>query len=228
MTAKAHTKYPFVAAQMRNLQHLTNAEIAAQLRCSQNVVRECRRGFGAAGRSGWSEERAQRCKEMWLAGNSASKIACTLGGLTRSAVIGKVHRMGLSGRATSKPHNSYIRKSRPTKAPRPNPPAPSAVMAILCDGLPIPTPAEFDVPRISFSHLNEDGNKHCRWPCLESVAGVPQDQPLFCGLKPIPGQSYCPTHYVRARIPVQPRRREADVVRLVPRETVESEKLQVA
>ena len=49
----------------------------------------------------WSEERVAVLKKMWLDGNSASEIAKELGNITRNAVIGKVHRLGLSNRDTS-------------------------------------------------------------------------------------------------------------------------------
>ena len=53
---------------------------------------------------GWTDERVELLKKLWQDGLSASQIAKQLGGVTRNAVIGKVHRLGLSGRATpSKP-----------------------------------------------------------------------------------------------------------------------------
>ena len=60
----------------------------------------------------WNDERVAILKKMWLEGNSASEIAKELGNITRNAVIGKVHRLGLSNRDTS------ISKSgaNPTKA----------------------------------------------------------------------------------------------------------------
>ena len=54
----------------------------------------------------WTDERVETLKRMWNEGQSASQIAKELGGVTRNAVIGKVHRLGLSGR---------------TKAPSPGP-----------------------------------------------------------------------------------------------------------
>ncbi len=51
----------------------------------------------------WSDERVAVLKKMWLDGNSASEIAKELGNITRNAVIGKVHRLGLSNRDTSVP-----------------------------------------------------------------------------------------------------------------------------
>ncbi len=48
----------------------------------------------------WTDERVERLSTLWLEGRSASQIAAELGeGVSRNAVIGKVHRLGLSGRA---------------------------------------------------------------------------------------------------------------------------------
>ncbi len=64
---------------------------------------------------GWTEERVELLKKLWLEGLSASQIAGVLGeGVTRNAVIGKVHRLKLSGRA--KPASSA---PRVRTAPRP-------------------------------------------------------------------------------------------------------------
>lgn len=50
--------------------------------------------------SGWTEDRTNTLKKLWKDGLSASQIAKQLGGVTRNGVIGKVHRLGLSGVAT--------------------------------------------------------------------------------------------------------------------------------
>ena len=47
----------------------------------------------------WTDERVELLKKLWQDGLSASQIAGELGGITRNAVIGKVHRLGLAGRA---------------------------------------------------------------------------------------------------------------------------------
>src|SRR6478672_5168326 len=59
---------------------------------------------------GWTDERVELLKKLWLEGHSASQIAKQLGGVTRNAVIGKVHRLGLSGRAApSQPSRQVLR-----------------------------------------------------------------------------------------------------------------------
>ncbi len=47
----------------------------------------------------WTDDRVARLAKLWAEGLSASQVAADLGGVTRNAVIGKVHRLGLSGRA---------------------------------------------------------------------------------------------------------------------------------
>src|SRR6266705_4759088 len=72
----------------------------------------------------WTDERVELLKKLWADGLSASQIAGELGGITRNAVIGKVHRLGPSGRAKSpssaaqrprkaRPHAHMLRVSRP-------------------------------------------------------------------------------------------------------------------
>ena len=51
----------------------------------------------------WNDERVELLKKMWSEGQSASQIAKELGNVTRNAVIGKVHRLGLSNRAGAVP-----------------------------------------------------------------------------------------------------------------------------
>ena len=63
----------------------------------------------------WTDERVELLKKLWSDGLSASQIAAELGGITRNAVIGKVHRLGLSGRAKST--SSGAPRQRKARAP---------------------------------------------------------------------------------------------------------------
>ena len=56
----------------------------------------------------WTPDRVESLKKMWSKGQSASQIASNLGGVTRNAVIGKIHRLGLSniGNQTQKDNSS--------------------------------------------------------------------------------------------------------------------------
>ena len=62
----------------------------------------------------WTDERVELLKKLWADGLSASQIAGELGGITRNAVIGKVHRLGLSGRAKA-PSSATPRARKPTR-----------------------------------------------------------------------------------------------------------------
>src|SRR3954465_4462119 len=66
----------------------------------------------------WSDDRVEQLKKLWESGLSASQIAAELGSVTRNAVIGKVHRLGLSGRA----------KAPSSAAPRPRKARPAQQM----------------------------------------------------------------------------------------------------
>lgn len=78
----------------------------------------------------WTDERVETLKRMWNEGQSASQIAKELGGVTRNAVIGKVHRLGLSNRVGGKededegtPAPAPVQAAKPEPAPRPEPAA---------------------------------------------------------------------------------------------------------
>ena len=74
----------------------------------------------------WTDERVELLKKMWSEGQSASQIAKELGGVTRNAVIGKVHRLGLSNRAGATPAPAEA-KPEPKVAPKAKaPPKPAA------------------------------------------------------------------------------------------------------
>lgn len=64
----------------------------------------------------WTEERVERLKQLWQEGRSASHIAAELGGVSRNAVIGKVHRLGLSGRGKPPAQAAAPAKSRARSA----------------------------------------------------------------------------------------------------------------
>ena len=161
---------------------------------------------------GWNEERVELLKKLWAEGLSASQIASRLGGVTRNAVIGKVHRLGLSGRATS----SRSSNPRPRRAhvPRQHR-APSLLFGTRgntalkpeyeaeFDPLPLPV-EELVIPlneRASILTLKE---AMCHWPIGDP--GEPEFH--FCGRKSIGGLPYCEHHARMAYQPVQARRRE--------------------
>jgi GcrA cell cycle regulator len=97
----------------------------------------------------WTDERVETLKKMWGEGQSASQIAKELGGVTRNAVIGKVHRLGLSNRAGSGGAKAEAKakaapkaeaKPKPTPKPQAAPAAatPTPAAAADVDNLPAP------------------------------------------------------------------------------------------
>jgi GcrA cell cycle regulator len=99
----------------------------------------------------WTDERVETLKKMWADGQSASQIAKELGGVTRNAVIGKVHRLGLSNRTGNGKGDDEdlmpvepVAVAAPDPAPR-NDAAPRAVPAPETRA-PDPRPATQDRP----------------------------------------------------------------------------------
>src|SRR6202035_1021167 len=118
----------------------------------------------------WSDDRVEQLKKLWEAGLSASQIAAELGNVTRNAVIGKVHRLGLSGRAKS-PSSAAPRqrKARPAqqmvRVARPMARRHTALAHdVAVEAEPDPVSYDNVVPisqRLSLVELNE---ATCHWP----------------------------------------------------------------
>jgi GcrA cell cycle regulator len=153
---------------------------------------------------GWTDERVEQLKKLWSDGLSASQIAAELGGITRNAVIGKVHRLGLSGRAKAaspaaqrprkvrQPH--MLRVSRP--ATRGNT-ALARAFAYEYDVEPEPAAVENVIPIGQRRTLLELNEATCRWPI-----GDPANADFyFCGGPPVAGHPYCGYH---SRVAYQP------------------------
>lgn len=154
----------------------------------------------------WSDDRLESLKKLWEAGLSASQIAGELN-ITRNAVIGKVHRLGLGGRAKS-PSSAAPRprKARPARVAESNAsPKPRSTLAELLDVDLEPDLAAFDtvVPmsqRLSLSQLDDT---NCHWP-----VGDPQSPDFFfCGGLSLTGLPYCAQHSRVAYQPAADRRR---------------------
>lgn len=87
----------------------------------------------------WTDERVETLKKMWADGQSASQIAKELGGVTRNAVIGKVHRLGLSNRVGPGGKDEEEEVVTEAPAPKAEPPKPEPVAA--APRAPEPRPA---------------------------------------------------------------------------------------
>ena len=167
----------------------------------------------------WTDERVELLKKLWLDGRSASQISSELGGgVTRNAVIGKVHRMGMSGRAKA-PEAVPVAAARPrdkqparTVTPRPTAPLVRGNLALSVAPRPVAQAAprqlaEVVIPiseRVTLMELKET---MCRWPL-----GDPTQRDFrFCGLKSSGGLGpYCGYHAGVAYQPTQDRRRDRD------------------
>jgi len=152
----------------------------------------------------WTDERVERLKKLWADGLSASQIAGELGGITRNAVIGKVHRLGLSGRAKA-PSSSVPRQRKPRapsmfRAPRPMMRGNTALAhmpAYDYDPDPEPELIENIIPIGQRCTLLELDQEKCHWP----IGDPGQPEFFFCGGKTPSGNPYCGYH---ARIAYQP------------------------
>ncbi len=168
----------------------------------------------------WTDERVELLRKLWLDGLSASQIANELSnGITRNAVIGKVHRLGLSGRVKTSAPTVPRPRTKPLRPvnPRPSAPAVRGNTALAFNSLPMEAPApapleEVVIPiseRVTIMDLKEP---MCRWPL-----GDPTNAEFrFCGAKK-PGSvtgPYCAYHARIAYQPVQERRREREQKRL--------------
>jgi len=93
----------------------------------------------------WTDERVEMLKTMWGEGKSASQIAKELGGVTRNAVIGKVHRLGLSNRAQPAKAAPAAEESAPSAASAPPKPKPAPKPAPEPQAAPKPAVASKEV-----------------------------------------------------------------------------------
>jgi GcrA cell cycle regulator len=159
----------------------------------------------------WTDERVELLKKLWGEGLSASQIAGRLGSVTRNAVIGKVHRLGLSGRATTsrmKTHRPRVRIANPKRPMKPRlaaPGNPAFRQLQQLDSEPYVPPAEeLVIPLAERKTIPTLTECSCRWPI-----GDPQMADFhFCGKNKVPGLPYCEFHARRAFQPATPRRRE--------------------
>ena len=150
----------------------------------------------------WTDERVEQLKKLWAVGLSAAQIANKMGGVTRNAVIGKVHRLGLSGRATpAKPQRGISQTSEkrvaaekaakvvaePVKSVIPEPEMITPVLTADGDGMNVATIK----------------NNMCKWP----IGDPAKDDFQFCGQTSLSGKSYCSYH---ARLAFQPPQRRTE------------------
>jgi GcrA cell cycle regulator len=180
---------------------------------------------------GWTEERVELLKKLWLEGLSASQIAGILGdGVTRNAVIGKVHRLKLSGRA--KPASSAPRARTPGRSSAPR--RPTSGSATRSTGIgsmmksrsmgsapmhgatalkisedletevyTAPAAQELFIPEDQRLTLLQLSEVTCKWPIGDPLT----PEFYFCGNHSEEGKPYCEFHSRRAYHQVEKKRR---------------------
>ncbi|MGL5116033.1 MAG: GcrA family cell cycle regulator [Beijerinckiaceae bacterium] len=181
----------------------------------------------------WTDERVELLKKLWTDGLSASQIASELGGVTRNAVIGKVHRLGLVGRAKS----PSVSQPRPRKVATPARPAANSAQQHIPVHQHVPVHQHRPAPAQPMSHgatalamqpmemamvrveatpmqdvvvpmsrrvqIMELREAMCKWPIGDPMMA----DFVFCGADCSFGTSYCTFHSTIAYQPPSERRR---------------------
>ena len=170
----------------------------------------------------WTDERVELLRRLWDDGLSASQIALQIGGISRNAVIGKVHRLGLAGRV--KPVGPAAangrRKGEEAEVEleavaevieEPTLPEPPAIIAhrpapsFPLEPAPAPEPVALAVSeRVTIMDLRDS---MCRWPMGDPTS--PEFR--FCGARAITGLPYCSQHAQVAYQPAAERKRDRRV-----------------
>jgi GcrA cell cycle regulator len=173
----------------------------------------------------WTDERVERLKKLWSEGLSASQIAAQLGGVSRNAVIGKVHRLNLPGRAKAGGSTAQSRAVKRPAAPQQRPTTftarpqqqarpvvRSAGAVALKEDMDLEAVEAMDyrpagknvvLPisrRLSLTDLTE---RTCKWPVGDPL----KDDFHFCGCESSDTSPYCKYHAKLAYQPVHDRRK---------------------
>lgn len=138
----------------------------------------------------WTTERLDVLRQMWDAGLSCSLIAERIG-VTKNAVIGKAHRLGLAAHADrgnpsgtnqhARAHRKPTERRKRSQAPR----VPAKVVSTAHN--------PFIGPGVTIQHLDR---YHCR-----HIAGDPTWDAVYCGAPVKPGVVYCDHHHAQCWVP---------------------------
>lgn len=167
----------------------------------------------------WTDERVELLSKLWSEGLSASQIAAQLGGVSRNAVIGKVHRLKLSGRGRAAPAAARPKKAPGSGSGSGQKSAPRATRTVTTTVGATALQAQFDVEPIARQVLRPAQNvvvpisrrlalvelseRTCKWPNGDPLA----EDFSFCGNDTGEGGPYCGYHSRVAYQPVSERRR---------------------
>lgn len=166
----------------------------------------------------WTDERVELLKKLWAEGLSASQIATQLGGVSRNAVIGKVHRLKLSARGRTSSATPRAKKAPTTTTTvlkpvsRPVRPVAASVgataLAIQFDAQPVVrqmvrTSDNVVVPISRNLTLIQLTERTCKWPNGDPLS----EEFSFCGNEAGETGPYCGYHSKLAYQPASERRR---------------------
>jgi len=144
----------------------------------------------------WTPEKVEKLKELWGKGNTASEIAQILGGVTRNAVIGKAHRLNLSGKIQTKKSSSLATSNNVSE----NKISPKNLRRGKFKSLIIDKDFEPENPK----QLEELDENSCKWP----IGHPNEDNFYFCGRTSLKDFSYCKLHLLYA---YQPKGKKEDI-----------------
>jgi GcrA cell cycle regulator len=154
----------------------------------------------------WTDERIADLTKRWADGESAAQIAMAFGGaLSRCAVLGKIHRLGVPKRRTiaarvGRPRAAGAAKAKPEAMRSAAPRRPRLAARPLCAAVASAPSARATERRLQLVDLEADS---CRWP-----HGDPRAPDFFfCGDAGEPGMSYCGRHCRAGTMDVEPVRR---------------------
>ncbi len=157
----------------------------------------------------WTDDRVAVLSKLWAEGLSASQIATKLGGVTRNAVIGKVHRLGLSGRVKPK-RKTKPATARPAVTARKRAPVKRrAVVRAAPTPPPVPLKAK-PLPSGEYATILTITEHLCKWPLGDPTSADFR----FCGRGTDKGEPYCKSH---AQLAYQPSRRRVTSNRAITR-----------
>ncbi|WP_333828324.1 GcrA family cell cycle regulator [Pararhodobacter sp.] len=127
----------------------------------------------------WTDERVELLKKMWAEGKSASQIAKELGSVTRNAVIGKVHRLGLSSRGADAA--AVEAPAEPPAAEAPRPKAPVAEVRR-------PAEPEVQAPASAPDAASDEDKPAAPAPASTTIVHMPGRRPIVPAGQPLPPQ----------------------------------------
>lgn len=144
--------------------------------------------------SEWSEERVEKLRGLHAAGLSCSRMAAEIGGVSRNAVIGKLHRLGLSN------YGSRIHKERAARPRVVRPKVEKTVRIVRANGnsnrMRLMESARIEAQEMRCADVVSLGvgllelePHQCRYPTSDAPF-------LFCGHRKMEGSSYCAPHFM--------------------------------